>query len=63
MPWNFGVVVKERRSMPPRAEGGRFSSRIAGVMASMLDALCQKCRKVVEVTTSEVFDGGRAQSR
>lgn len=27
--------MKESRSIPPRAEGGRFNNRIAGVMASM----------------------------
>ena len=38
MPRNFGVVVKERRSMPPSAEGGRFSRRIVGVGESILCA-------------------------
>ena len=43
MPLNFGVVVKESKSMPPKAEGGRFRSKIAGDMASMLDISKTMC--------------------
>jgi hypothetical protein len=39
--------VKESRSMPPRAEGGRFSSRTAGVMASILDDLLKGLQRSV----------------
>jgi hypothetical protein len=31
MPWNWGVVVKERRSMLQRIEGGRERRRAVGV--------------------------------
>lgn len=39
MPLNPAVVVKERRSMPQRAEGGRSRRRSAGVGSFIVEGL------------------------
>lgn len=73
MPLNFGVVVKESKSMPPKAEGGRFRSKIAGDMASMLGISKKMCvlyqivtgcvrKRCVLRTMDEVSDFGPAWS-
>jgi hypothetical protein len=57
MPGNLGVVVKESKSMPPRAEGGRFSSRTAGVMVSIMniewfvERTSEECGRIYNLTT------------
>jgi hypothetical protein len=39
-PRKRGVVVKERRSMPARAEGGRSRRRRAGLLADSMRRCC-----------------------
>ena len=51
MPWKFGDVLNERRSMPRKVLGGKFRKRSVdvGVVEVMVECLCRRWRVHVQM--------------